>query len=133
MTTSVSNHLFNETTLKNAIACALLMSSIDGEVHEKEWAVIQGFVEKYWKEDYQHFPLYKSEMEHEIEQLLVGGKSLQSRINQRVTQLTGNLNSSQKNIVLNLVGDVMVADGMMTLEESKLFATFMEKLGIRIF
>ena len=49
-----------------------------------------------------------------------------------IDNLTGNLDSHQKNQVLNLIGDVMIADGIMNLDESKLFTTFMDKLGIRI-
>jgi len=50
-----------------------------------------------------------------------------------VEDLIPDLTLPQKNLVLNLVGDVMVADGIMTLEESKLFAVFMDKMGLQIY
>lgn len=132
MTAQVSTNLFDERTLKSVITCALLMSSIDGEVHDREWDVIQLFIDRYWKKNYQDFPKFKKQMEQEIESVFNDFKSFQDRLDAMLEKLTDNLSADQKNALLNLVGDVMIADGIMTLEESKLFATFMEKLGIRI-
>lgn len=123
---------FDEETLKNIIACALLMSSIDGEVHEKEWRIIKDFADEHWKEEYSDFGRFQKSAWKEIRSLFDENKKFQMKLNELVGKLTYNLNSHQKNTVLNLIGDVMIADGVMTLEESKLFATFMEKLGIRI-
>lgn len=123
---------FDEETLKNIIACALLMSSIDGEVHEKEWRIIKDFADIHWKEEYSDFGRFQKSVWREIRTLFDEDKKFQMKLNELVGKLTCNLNSHQKNTVLNLVGEVMIADGVMTLDESKLFATFMEKLGIRI-
>jgi tellurite resistance protein len=132
MTTDMQTTLFDEAKLKSVITCALLMSSIDGEVHDTEWNVIQTFINRYWKKDYQEFPKFKKIMEQEIETVFKDNQLFQARLDNLIEKLTTNLTSDQKNALLNLVGDVMIADGIMTLEESKLFATFMEKLGIRI-
>ncbi len=123
---------FDEDTLKNVISCAVLMSSIDGKIHENEWEIIQGFVEQHWKEDYQSFQEFQKQTISEIESVIRENQTFRMRLDRLVEDLTGNLDSHQKNLVLNLVGDVMVADGIMTLDESKLFNTFMDKLGIRI-
>lgn len=132
MKTKFAENLFDEKTLKNAISCAVLMSSIDGEIHRTEWQVIQEFAGKYWQEDYQDFSRFQDEITKEIETVFKDEESFQSRLDHFIHELTNDLNSEQKNLVLNLVGNVMVADGIMTLEESKLFSTLMEKLGIRI-
>ncbi len=126
-------NLFDETTLKNVISSAILMSSIDGEIHEKEWDVINSFAKIHWKDEYQNIEQYKADIKKEIINVLNENAKLKKKLNELVEQLTGHLNSVQKNIALNLVGDVMVADNVMTLEESKLFFTFMEKLGIRLY
>ncbi len=132
MTTNVQVNTFDEEALKNAITCALLMSSIDGEVHDKEWDIIQTFIDRHWKKEYQDFPKFKKVVEQELDAVLKDKESFQSSLNSLIEKLTLHLSSDQKNVLLNLVGDIMIADGIMTLEESKLFATFMEKLGIRI-
>ena len=128
--------VFNEKALKNAIYSALLMSLIDGYLHENEWDIIQSFADTHWREEYENFDQYKDEVKHEINQLLSKTKNekevIAKRVQKIVEELTPDLTHQQKNIVLNLVGDVMIADGIMTLEESKLFQVFMEKLGIQI-
>lgn len=132
MNKNYPDSLFDEDTLKNAISCAVLMSSIDGEIHEKEWQVIQSFVDKYWQEEYKAFSRFQVEIKKEIESVFKKEASFQAKLDHFAAKLTDDLDSEQKNIVLNLIGDVMVADGVMTLGESKLFSTLMEKLGIRI-
>lgn len=127
-----SVNMFDEETLKNVISCAVLMSSIDGEIHADEWEIIQGFADKHWKPDYKSFTKHQKLITNDINSILNKEEKVQLKLNELVEKLTGNLNAEQKNVVLNLIGDVMVADGIMTLEESKLFATFMDKIGIRI-
>jgi len=129
--------VFNENSLKNAVYSAILMSLIDGELHETEWKVIQGFVNEHWREEYEDFKTYQSVVKkritREVETILADPEKLKNQIEAVVEELTPELTLPQKNIVLNLVGDVMVADGIMTLEESKLFTVFMEKMGLQIY
>jgi len=124
--------LFNEGTLKSAIYSALLMSLIDGELHENEWKIIETFAKKYWLDDYENFESYEKKIKKEIQSFLSDNEKLEKKISNVVSTLTPELTSHQKNAVLNLVGEVMIADGVMTLDESKLFAVFMEKMGIII-
>ena len=123
--------LFDEPALKNAITCAIMMSFVDGEIHEKEWDVIQSFIDQFWQEDFSDQYAFKAKVSRDIEMIFSKSESFQAKTIEMVETLAKDLNSAQKDIVLNLVGDVMAADGIMTLEESKLFATFMDKLGIR--
>ncbi len=132
MNTENNENLFDEDTLKNAIACAVLMSSIDGEIHDSEWQVIQSFADKYWKDDYDDYNEFQETITGEIGDVFNVEETFQEKLKLFVKKLTDNLTSQQKNVIINLVGDVMAADGIMTLEESKLFATLMEMLGIRI-
>ncbi len=129
--------VFNEKSLKNAVYSAILMSLIDGELHETEWTVIQGFVDEHWREEYENFDQYKdvvkTEIIKEVEAIISNPEQLKKKIEAIVADLIPDLTLSQKNIVLNLVGDVMVADGIMTLEESKLFSVFMDQMGLQIY
>ncbi|MBU2645088.1 hypothetical protein KKI24_10300 [bacterium] len=129
--------VFNERSLKNAIYSAVLMSLIDGELHEKEWVVIQAFVDQHWREEYEDFDQYqraiKEKIVREVESIISDPQLLKKKIETIVEELIPDLTLPQKNMVLNLVGDVMVADGIMTLEESKLFAVFMDKMGLQIY
>jgi len=124
---------FDEKSLKDAVYAAALMSYIDGEFHESEWDVINDFVYDHWKRQYGDFDEHKDKIKQEIEYIVSTKSNLQKRLNDIVEELTSELTSNQRNVVLNLVGDVMAADGFLTLEESKLFATFMEKMAIRLF
>ena len=129
--------VFNEKALKNAIYSAILMSLIDRELHEKEWEVIQAFADEHWLDEYDDFEEYqeviKKEIIKEVEIIISDPKLLNQKIEAIVEELIPDLTLPQKNLVLNLVGDVMVADGIMTLEESKLFAVFMDKMGLQIY
>ena len=129
----MENEAFDEKSLKDAVYAAALMSYIDGEFHDNEWAVIHDFVDDNWKNHYGDFDEHKDKIMKEIEYIVSTKSNLQKRINDIVEELTSELTSNQKNVVLNLVGDVMAADGVLTLEESKLFATFMDKMGIRLY
>lgn len=132
MNPNYPENLFDEATLKNVIACAVLMSSIDGEIHDTEWQVIQSFADTYWKDGYVDFELFQEEVTHEIDRVFKDEETFQEKLDQFIEKLTDNLSSNQKNTVLTLVGDVMAADGIMTLEESKLFSKLMNTLGIRL-
>lgn len=123
--------IFDELNAKNAIACALLMSHIDGEVHEKEWAVIQKFVNAHWKPDYQDFKQAKVDVEQEIKPYLIDSLGFQGVLGELVDNLTKKMSSGQKTILLKLVNDVMVADGVMKAEEVRLFETFKEKIQVK--
>ena len=129
--------VFNEKSLKNAIYSAILMSLIDRELHEKEWEVIQAFADEHWLEEDEDFDQYqeviKKEIINEVEIIIADPLLLKQKIEAIVEDLIPDLTLPQKNLVLNLVGDVMVADGIMTLEESKLFAVFMDKMGLQIY
>jgi len=89
-------------------------------------------IQKHWKDHYQDFREFKDAIFQEIEPYLKKEEQFDTKIDGLINKLVENLSSLQKSTVLNLVGDVMAADGIMTLDESKLFATFMGKLGIRI-
>lgn len=129
--------VFNEKSLKNAVRSAILMSLIDGELHEKEWDVIQAFVDENWREEYEDFNQFqesvKKDIIEEIEGILSDEEKLKHKIDEMVDDLVPDLTLPQKNIVLNLVGDIMVADGIMTLQESKLFSVFMDRMGLKIY
>ncbi|NQU65379.1 MAG: hypothetical protein HQ517_14010 [SAR324 cluster bacterium] len=129
--------VFNEKSLKSAIYSAILMALIDRELHELEWKVILAFVDKHWLDEYEDFDQYqeniKKKIVKEVEPLIDNPKLLNKKIEMIVEDLIPDLTLPQKNMVLNLVGDVMVADGIMTLDESKLFAIFMDKMGLQIY
>lgn len=129
----MENEAFDEKSLKDAVYAAALMSFIDGEFHDSEWDVIHVFVNDHWKKHYGNFDEHRDQIKQEIEYVVSTKSNLQKRLNDIVEELTSELTSNQRNVVLNLVGDVMAADGVLTLEESKLFATFMDKMGIRLY
>lgn len=130
MTTDPTSAIFDETNLRNAISCALLMSYIDGEVHDKEWAVIQRFVDTHWKKHYQDFKQFKIEVEEQISPYLIDSIAYHGVLKELIDNLTKEMSPGQKSILLSLVKDVMIADGIMAAEETRLFDMFTEKLGI---
>ncbi len=119
---------FNETDLKRVVFCAVLMSSIDRDVHEKEWEVIESFVNAHWKEEYGRFVDFQKNLLYEIYELLETESELYQKIDEIIDALVADLDQGQKDAVLELVGDVMAADDIMAMEESNLFANLFERL-----
>lgn len=130
MASNYKADIFDESNLKNAISCALLMSYIDGEVHDREWAIIQKFVDTHWKKEYQNFKQFKIEVEEQIAPYLIDSISFQGVLRELIDNLTKEMSSSQKTILLTLVSDIMIADGVMAVEETRLLDMFNEKLRI---
>ena len=128
MVTDSSLIIFDEENLINAITCALLMSYIDGEVHEKEWTIIQRFVDTHWKENYRDFKKVLPDIEAQIKPYLIQSVAFQGILSELIDNLTKDMTPAQKNYLLNMVGNVMAADGFMAPEEAKLFEMFEEKL-----
>jgi len=87
--------IFDETTLKKVISSAILMSSIDGEFHEKEWNVIRQFMEIHWREEYEDFEKHEEDIKEEIKQILNNKPQLEQRLNTIVEQLIFDLTSDQ--------------------------------------
>ncbi|MCG8337853.1 MAG: TerB family tellurite resistance protein [Proteobacteria bacterium] len=125
-----SKVMFDELNLKKAFTCALLMSHIDGQVHEKELALILRFVNEHWKTDYQDLTQVRADIEEEIKPYLIESIAFKGMISEFVDNLTKQMSDAQKVILLNLVEDTMMADGIMTSEEEALFETFKRKLRI---
>ncbi len=125
-----SKIVFDELSLKNVFTCALLMSHIDGNVHEKELALILRFMNEYWKPNYQDLKQARADIEREIAPYLIESVAFKGMISEFVDNLTKQMSDAQKVILLKLVEDIMLADGIMTSEEVALFETFKRKLRI---
>lgn len=125
-----SKVVFDELNLKNVFTCALLMSHIDGVVHEKELAIILRFMNDHWKPDYQDLKQARADIEEQIAPYLIESVAFKGMMNEFVDNLTKRMSDAQKITLLNLVEDIMMADGIMTSEEETLFETFKRKLRI---
>lgn len=124
---------FDEKTIKDVVYAAILMSYIDGEFHEKELDVVQSFAAEYWEDEFEDFDAFQEKAMKNVKKTVDSKSELSKTIDNVVGQLVAELTSQQRNVVLNLLGEVIVADGVMSLAESKLFSTFMDKMGIRIY
>lgn len=131
MTTESAPVIFDEDGLRNAITCAVLMSYIDGELHEKEWEIILRFVDAHWKKSSQEFKQFIDDVKEQIAPYLIQSVAYYGILDELVDNLIKEMTNSQKVVLLNLIEDIMIADGVLTSEESKLFETFSEKMRIR--
>ncbi len=121
--------LFNETELKLVIYCAAMMSSIDKEVHDREWDAIQSFADKHWKDMFGDFVEFQKRIFTEINDLLKDESALYEKVDTLTTELGQNLSSEQRKVILGLLGDVIDADNVLAIEETNLFAAFIKRLG----
>ena len=107
------------------------MSAIDKEIHKKEWNVISAFVKKHWKKEYGDFSNYKIKMINDLKGIVSSFEHIKNQLEEILTDLNPSLSQPQKTILLQLVGEVMAADNIMTIEESDLFAIFLKNLGVQ--
>lgn len=117
--------------LLSMVFCALLMSAIDKQIHKDEWAVIQGFIKQHWQKEYGDFSKHKQQMTEELKEVVSSYNLIKVKLEKILADLNPRLRQQQKNLLLQLVGDVMAADNVMALEESDLFAVFLKNLGIQ--
>ena len=123
--------LFDKKTLKSVIFCASLMSAIDGDIDKEEWVVIKEFIQTYWQNEFGEFKSVQTEIISNIKKLLTHPKELKKRTTQLITILGQQLNSKQKEVMLNLVREVMFADRKITEEEEDLLNRFIVIMDIQ--
>ena len=119
----------DKASLKQVLFCALLMSAVDGEIHQKELEVIKNFRSRYWRIEFGEFKPVQDEIFKKVKQSLQDRERLSQRLDTFLNQLTDKLTSRQRTILLELVANVMVADEKTAREESDLFAQLLDKLG----
>ena len=116
---------FDKREITEVLFCALLMSAIDKEIHIKEWEVIQVFINRYWKNDFGSFKDLERVIVKELSKLLKDSEKLEARLEHLFSWLAEELSQNQKQVVLDLVSEVMAAD------ESDLFAKFLKTFGLQ--
>ncbi len=119
---------FDEEKLKLIVFSAALMSSIDRDVHEMEWDIIQSFSSSFWREEYGNFIEYQKRIFNEINTLLEDETRLYERIDNLTNELSSCLSDDQQNKVLSLMEEVMTADDR---AENSLCSAFFSRLGTK--
>jgi len=107
------------------------MSAIDGDIDKEEWVVIKEFIQTYWQNEFGEFKSVQTEIISNIKKLLTHPKELKKRTTQLITILGQQLNSKQKEVMLNLVREVMFADRKITEEEEDLLNRFIVIMDIQ--
>lgn len=123
--------LFDKKTLKSVIFCASLMSAIDGDIDKEEWAVIKSFIKNYWQDEFGEFKRVQKEIISSVKKLLTHPEELKKRTTQLITILGQQLHGKQKEVMLNLVREVMFADRKITEEEEDLLNRFVVIMDIQ--
>ncbi|MBU3917628.1 hypothetical protein KKA14_19025 [bacterium] len=119
---------FDETNLKLVVYSAALMSSIDRDVHESEWDIIQSFSSTFWREEYGSFIEYQKRIFSEINTLLEDETRLYEEIDNLTNELSSCLSDAQQNRVLSLMEEVMAVNDE---AEHTLCAAFISRLGVK--
>ncbi len=123
--------LFDKQTLKSVIFCASLMSAIDGDIDKEEWVVIKAFIKNYWQDEFGELKVVQNEIVANIKKLLRDPKELRKRTAQLITILGQKLHNKQKEVMLNLVREVMYADRKITTDEEDLLNRFIVMMDIK--
>lgn len=123
--------LFDKSTLKSVIFCAALMSAIDGDVDKEEWSVIKQFIGDYWASEFGDFKEVQTEIAANVKKLLQNRVNMTNKLNQLVKILGTKLTTKQKQVLLELAKEVMLADRKISPQEEILLDQLIKILDIR--
>lgn len=112
--------LFDKSTLTTVIFLAALMSAVDGDIDEEEWVVIKQFIKSHWVSDFGAFKSVQAQIASHIKKLVHNPVALKKKVNQLVGILRKKLSMKQKEVLLELVREVMMADKKIDEHEEKL-------------
>ena len=112
--------LFDKSTLTTVIFLAALMSAVDGDIDEEEWVVIKQFIKSHWIDDFGEFKSVQAQIASHVKKLVHNPVALKKKVNQLVGILRKKLSMKQKEVLLSLVREVMMADKEINEQEEKL-------------
>lgn len=122
--------LFDKSTLTTVIFLAALMSAVDGDIDEEEWVVIKQFIKSHWSGKFGEFKSVQSEIATHVKKLVHNPVALKKKVNQLVSILRKKLSMKQKEVLLSLVREVMMADKKIDENEEKLIDQLMKIMEI---
>ncbi|MCP4754755.1 MAG: hypothetical protein GY866_28065 [Proteobacteria bacterium] len=123
--------LFDKDTLTSVIFCAALMSAIDGDIDQEEWVVIKRFIKHRWIAEFGDFKSVQREIVTQVKELLKERSEMKGKLDQLVKQLGSQLTTKQKEVLLDLAQEVMLADKKISPLEEELLDELVKILGIR--
>jgi len=112
--------LFDKSTLTSVIFCAALMSAVDGDVDKEEWDVIKSFINDYWAKDFGDFSQIQNQIAANVRKIMHNRAAMNAQLNKLVKILRSKLTTRQKDVLLRLVEEVMMADRKISPNEEKL-------------
>jgi uncharacterized tellurite resistance protein B-like protein len=122
--------LFDKSTLTTVIFLAALMSAVDGDIDKEEWAVIKQFIKSHWVSEFGEFKAVQTQITSNLKQLVHNPVALKKKVNQLVGILRPKLSMKQKEVLLNLVREVMMADKKIDEQEEKLIDQLMKIMDV---
>lgn len=122
--------LFDKSTLTTVIFLAALMSAVDGDIDEEEWVVIKQFIKSHWSTEFGEFKSVQTQIASHIKKLVHNPVALKKKVNQLVGILRKKLSMKQKEVLLGLVREVMMADKEINEQEEKLIEQLIRILEV---
>ncbi|MBU2644111.1 tellurite resistance TerB family protein [bacterium] len=123
--------LFDKSTLTTTIFLAALMSAVDGDIDKEEWNVIKQFIKLHWVPAFGDFKEAQSQIISHVKKLVHNPEALKKKVNQLVGILRPKLSMKQKEVLLNLVREVMMADREIDEQEEKLIDQLMQIMEVK--
>jgi tellurite resistance protein len=119
---------FDKGNLMGVIFCAALMSAVDGNVDKEEWEVIKKFIQAHWVDEFGDFKDAQIKIAANVKVLIRNRAAMNRKLNELVAILRKKLSRKQKDIMLRLVREVMLADLEVSPKEEKLLAQLQKVL-----
>ncbi|MBU2645814.1 hypothetical protein KKI24_13985 [bacterium] len=128
---SANRLLLSKAALKKIVLCSYIMSGIDGYMDEREFEVIAAFTDKNWLESFGDLDDFYKEIDSEILDFFIPARGKFQLNQEGVISIISDLTVEEETILLQLMTDVMEADGIIDPAEVSLMKVIRQHITSR--
>ncbi len=110
---SLNSNPLNKPALKKIVLCSYIMSGIDGYMDESEFEVIAEFANENWLESFGEQEDFYKEIDREVLAFFVPNQGKFELNPDSITKIVNDLTLEEVTLLMNLMNDVMEADGIL--------------------
>lgn len=109
---SANSDNLGKNALKKIVLCAFIMSGIDGYMDESEFEVISAFTDNKWLESFGDIDDFYKEIDSDVREFFIPAHGKFELNPESIASIIDDLTLVEETVLLNLMYDVMEADGI---------------------
>ncbi len=128
---SANGDNLNKSALKKIVLCSFIMSGIDGYMDESEFEVISEFTNRNWEETFGEIEEFYKEIDREVLEFFVPTSGKFQLNPESISGIIDDLTLEEEIVLLDLMNDVMEADGIIDPAEVSLIKIIKNHIDAR--